>query len=448
MRIDKLEIQNFKKYKTLTVPLHPQFTLLAGENGVGKTSILDGLAVAMGVWLVDPPDTQLQGSRRNILEKEIRLEPLRRGDRVQFEQRRPVELRATGQIMGKDIVWARRIAEDGIRTSNSGAKDALALIHSCYELVQNAALVCPIMAYYGAGRAWLPSRERATPQTTSEGPARRWAAFYDCFNERVRFGDLREWFKRETIEMGNRGGLARPGFEAVRRAILRCVPGADSVFFSADLNQIVLSIHGESQPFDNLSAGQRMMLAMVADIAIRAVTQNAHLLSQDQPTVQGQALPQVLRETPGMVLIDELDVHLHPSWQRQVATMLKETFPALQFVCTSHSPQVIGELSREEVLLLTPEGPTHPTVARGADSNWLLDHVMEPATSEDARARQLREEAYRAMEQADLEGAQSKVDELRRLLEGGAIASLTAVQARLDGLKALRAMAAKRAAGT
>ena len=125
----------------------------------------------------------------------------------------------------------------------------------------------------------------------------------------------------------------------------RCVPGADRMWFDGDRSEIVLSIERQAQPFSNLSAGQRMMLALVADIAIKAVTQNNHLVPEHVPATANGALPDVLAQTPGVVLIDELDVHLHPRWQRRVATDLKSTFPRIQFVCTSHSPQVIGEVA-------------------------------------------------------------------------------------------------------
>ena len=74
MIIDQLEIKNFKKFADFTIDLHPQFTLLVGDNGTGKTSILDALAIASGVWLVNVPDSTLNNSRRNILTSEIRLE--------------------------------------------------------------------------------------------------------------------------------------------------------------------------------------------------------------------------------------------------------------------------------------------------------------------------------------------------------------------------------------
>jgi predicted ATP-binding protein involved in virulence len=378
MRIDRLEIENFKKFSQQTVELHPQFTLFVGENGSGKTTMLDALAVAAAVWLVDAPDSTLYNSGRNILTAEIRLEPEKRGDRIQFLERRPVKVQATGRIGDTESVsWTRQIHPDGKRTSNVGAKQALVKIKKIYALSNEGEnVLIPVLAYYGAGRAWLPSNERV-PKAKENGPARRWAAFYDCFSERIRFPELQRWFSRETTERGNRSGRWRPGFEVVRRAILRGVPGADDIWFDVDRDQIVLSLSGNSQPFDNLSAGQRMMLALVADLAIKAVTQNAFLLPEDELGPKDEQLPIVLKETPGVVLIDELDVHLHPKWQRRVASDLKETFPAIQFVCTSHSPQVIGEVKPEEIRLLDGNEVTTPKRSFGIDSSRILEELMD-----------------------------------------------------------------------
>ncbi len=177
MRIDHLHIQNFKKFALQEIDLHPQFTLLVGENGAGKTSLLDALAVAGAVWLVDPPDTELQGSGRNILPNEIRLDPQKKGDRVQFIERRPVVVRATGNIAAEaGITWIRQIREDGVRTTNADAKQALSAIRSVYWGSNGGEdKLCPVLAYYGAGRAWLPSNERV-PKGKPNGPAKRWAA--------------------------------------------------------------------------------------------------------------------------------------------------------------------------------------------------------------------------------------------------------------------------------
>lgn len=153
-------------------------------------------------------------------------------------------------------------------------------------------------------------------------------------------------------------------------------PGSDDIWFDVDRDQIVLSISGSSQPFDNLSAGQRMMVALVADLAIKAVTQNAFLLPEDELGPEAEQLPTVLKKTPGVVLIDELDVHLHPKWQRRVASDLKKTFPAIQFGCTSHSPQVIGEVRPEEIRLLDSNEVTTPKRSFGIDSSRILEELM------------------------------------------------------------------------
>jgi predicted ATP-binding protein involved in virulence len=407
MRIDRLEVENFKKFAKQTIELHPRFTLFVGENGAGKTTVLDALAVAASVWLVEEPDSTLFGSSRNIAKTEIRLKPELKGDRIQFREWRPVKVRAIGRIGDhENVSWTRQIRPQGTRTSNAEAKQALAFVKEIYASDNAGAnVLCPVLAYYGAGRAWLPSNERV-PKARTNGPARRWAAFYDCFNERIRFAELQKWFSRETTERGNRAGAWRPGFQVVRHAILRCVPGADEVWFDSDRDQIVLSIDRNAQPFDNLSAGQRMMLALVADLAIKAVTQNAFLLPAHDV---GQAIadhPNVLEQTPGLVLIDELDVHLHPKWQRRVAKDLKETFPSIQFACTSHSPQVIGEVQPDEIRSLDGDEVTTPKRSFGIDSSRILEELMG-ADSRDNSVQALLSRLFDLIDREDFVGARN-----------------------------------------
>ncbi len=446
MRIDRLTVQNFKGFaeRKFEFPRRPDaaadcqgsFHLLIGDNGSGKTSALDALAVALGIWLVKPPDTILQNSRRNILPHEIRLEAQMEGDRLQFRPCKPVIVRAEGTLAGRNVVWTRQIRGEGTRTTNAEAQEALEIIRDVYRRDQAGEhVVCPVLAFYGAGRAWLASRDRVPRESPLNGPARRWAAFYDCLNERIRFADLRQWFRRELIAAGNRGGRMRPGFEAVRRAILNCVPEADAVWFDGDREEIVLSIAGEAQPLTNLSDGQRMMLALAADLAIKAVTQNAYLLPPDEFGPEDEPWPRLLTRTPGVVLIDELDVHLHPKWQRHVAADLKRTFPNMQFVCTSHSPQVVGELARDEILDLRGEQTGPPAIAYGADSNWILDHVMD-ASSRAAPARQIIREAEDALDEGDFPNARTALDRLRRML-GGEDGELVRLESSLYTLEAL-----------
>ena len=83
-----------------------------------------------------------------------------------------------------------------------------------------------------------------------------------------------------------------------------------------------------------------------------------------------------MRNTPGVVTIDELDLHLHPNWQRRIIHDLKTTFPSLQFIATTHSPQLIGEAQPEEIRMLDDDETSTPPRSFGIDSSRVLEEVM------------------------------------------------------------------------
>jgi predicted ATP-binding protein involved in virulence len=353
-RIDKLRIKNFKKFSEYTLDFCPAFTLLVGDNGMGKTTILDALAIAAGVWLVDYPDKTLASSGRNILSHEIRAETIETTDSFRLIDCKPVEIIATGVIGTEPVHWKRKIPAKGSRTSDADSKEAIQIIDRLFERDRMGEKYwLPIIAYYGAGRAWFPAKSRER-KTELAKPSRRWDAFYDCLSERIRIGDLQNWFHKEAIAALNRHGQMRMAYKVVKFAILRCIPEASNLWFDPDRLEIMLLIDGQALPFNSLSAGQKMMVALIADIAIKMVTQNFAFLAEESE-LDYQTLPQVLQKTPGLVLIDELDVHLHPKWQRRVVNDLKATFPAIQFVCTSHSPFIIQSISQGELRSLDVE---------------------------------------------------------------------------------------------
>jgi predicted ATP-binding protein involved in virulence len=128
-----------------------------------------------------------------------------------------------------------------------------------------------------------------------------------------------------------------------------------------------LIVEWQSSPatlFDNLSDGQRSIICLVADIARRMCLLNPQLEME------------VIKQTPGIVLIDELDMHLHPQWQRILTNGLQKAFPKVQFIVASHSPQVLGELKPEQIILLRPEGTAHPQVSYGLTSSQVLEEIM------------------------------------------------------------------------
>lgn len=158
---------------------------------------------------------------------------------------------------------------------------------------------------------------------------------------------------------------------------------------------------GDPQMFRNLSDGQRIMLTLIGDLAKRAVTLNPHI-GRD-----------VLQNIVGIVTIDELDLHLHPKWQRRVIHDLKRTFPRIQFVATTHSPQLIGEALPEEIRILENYGVSLPARSFGVDSSRILEEVMH-ASPRNVETKILLSRMAELIDREDLVGAK----ELLRQVEG------------------------------
>ena len=123
----------------------------------------------------------------------------------------------------------------------------------------------------------------------------------------------------------------------------------------------------------------------------------------------------------GVVLIDELELHMHTSWQRKVISMLKKTFPNIQFIITTHSPQILGEVDHDfNVYALSRNGSDIQVVQTtgmfGMDSNSILEDKME-TDSVSAIIKQKTEEMYSLLELKDFDGAENIADEIDELTQ-------------------------------
>jgi predicted ATP-binding protein involved in virulence len=194
----------------------------------------------------------------------------------------------------------------------------------------------------------------------------------------------------------------------VQSAVQRAVEGASSIEYVERRKDIIVAFEdGRAVDFSNMSDGQRALAGMVAEIARRACLLNSAYLGE-----------LALTETPGLVLIDELDLHLHPRWQRRVIGDLKRIFPNIQFFATTHSPQVIGEARPEEIVLLTPTGEQkRPLQSYGMDSNWVLECVME-AEGRDPKVAKEIVRLYDEIEDGKFEEARARIAILRNEIGG------------------------------
>lgn len=401
MRIDRIEIINFKGFAHLELELDAHFTLLMGNNGAGKTSILDALGVAAGIWLVGVPAR----SWRNIATHEIRRCPIQIGDTVRFAPEPFAEITATGVIAGKQTTWKRQIRKGGTRTTNADAKEALDILRRLVKREEElpSSVVLPVLAYYSAARLGQPSNHR--PSKTSDGKTgrERLEAYYHCLDGSVRHERLNEWFLWAAVAAGQ--GQRRAGHDAVIEAVMKCLPGCRKIWFDSERKEIVADLGGTPVPYYSLSAGQQMTLAMAADIAIKAETLNPQLGAK------------MVKETPGIVLIDELDVHLHPTWQRRVVGDLRAAFPCIQFVCTSHSPQIFGELLPGNILVCDPGSNEwrHPIRSFGMDSSRVLDEEMDASSRSETLRKQISTLAD-AVDKEDFQEAESLLNQVEESL--------------------------------
>jgi predicted ATP-binding protein involved in virulence len=348
MRIDSLLLENFKGFQRRELTFHPQFNLVVGENGTGKTSLLDALAVAVGSWFlgVSGVDT------RHIYPYEVRLQGFPSEAGTNWEGQYPCFIEASGSISHERYLWRRSLNGPGGRTTCIGAAGIKKLAEQATRAVREGQSInLPLISYYGTGRLWLVPREQGQvkepPSSLLTKQLSRLDGYKTSVDPRLSVSALTKWLARQSWLSFQQGGQESQSFQVVRRGLVQIIPGVEDLYFDANLGEVILRFaNGDQQPFMNLSDGQRAMLAVVGDLAQKAATLNPHLGAD------------VLSETEGVVMIDELDLHLHPTWQRHVIEDLRTTFPKIQFICTTHSPFLIQSLRSGEELLMLEGQPT------------------------------------------------------------------------------------------
>jgi len=397
MRIDRVRIQNFRLFDKADITFEPDFNLIIGVNGAGKTALLEAVAVAAGTWLLG-----VRGQKtRHIHKGDIRLEeqPVT-PSRSTFIEQLPVEVEAWGDMMGKRLQWRRSLGSLDGRTTYLDAKNVKSLAENTDKLVRAGdSFTLPILGYYGSGRLHQEIRRRQKVAGVKNGGSKahlmRLNAYTDSIDARVNQGELRRYFARESWDAYTKEN-EDPTFVAVKKSLIGCIDNARRIFFNPPTEEMLVEIEGQGTiPFDYLSDGHRTMLAMIGDLSRKIVQLNPRL---------GEA---AIRETPGVVLIDELELHLHPAWQQRVVTDLKRTFPKIQFIATTHSPLVVGELPSRCVILLNRDGTwSHPFIGtRGAESAEILNHVMG-AKSQNPVVYQLERDIEEAIESDDFPKAE------------------------------------------
>jgi predicted ATP-binding protein involved in virulence len=377
MQIDSLTIKNFTCFESREFKFNPRFNLLVGENGAGKSSIIRALSVGIGSWFIG---TQGPGQQQGIAVDDVRTVPRGNGgDYPTFEKQFPAHVECGGVIDGEALTWFRELLAENGRTTTAGAKTIRELASQFERKARGGDSVhLPLLLLYGAERLWFQKTHHE--RTKQSRLPSRFDGDRDCLEATIQETDFVDWVRDESLVKFQHGSDSLAPLDLVIKAIAACVEGADSIYYDSKARRVVVRLtDGQSQFLSNLSDGQRIMLTMVGDMARRIIQLNPQLG------------PSALAETRGVVLIDELDLHLHPRWQRHIIQDLKRTFPSIQFIATTHSPQLVGQAAPDEIILLDEQGDGVIPQSFGMDSNWVLKHIMGTSERDPGVATKLAE---------------------------------------------------------
>ncbi|MBP6825228.1 MAG: AAA family ATPase [Saprospiraceae bacterium] len=361
MKVKKLELNNFRGFRKATIEFpDSNLAVFIGTNGKGKSSILDAVAIMLTGFFGFKI-----GSEEDML---LNYDDIRFGERA-------VEVGAQCAFFNDDYKISNQLALGGLPISRGYPNKGV------FSGDYNPNIL-PILAYYKTNRELVP-----TDTEKANRPGGRTSAYHNAISAGISaFRDFSEWFRFEE-DIENQGKIERqdfkydsPKLKPIRRSVTELLSKFDADFselkvrrqnepeidFSRPSQKFELSIkkNGEELKLSQLSSGERALLLLVADIARRAAVLNPQL-------------PDPL-QSEGIVLIDEIELHLHPKWQREVIPALLATFPNIQFLITTHSPQVLSRVDKEDIFLLeNGEVFKLSSNPKGLDTNAILEEIMD-----------------------------------------------------------------------
>lgn len=333
MRINELKLQNFKCFDDREFELAFPYTLIIGDNGKGKTAILDAIAVVISALL---SNFQEPGSSRPLEPDDVRLERYQQGEASTLEPQYPASLTCEGIFEEQELTWTQSWSDTESKPKTDKTIEKLS--QKLHQTSKSRDGILPLVAYYATDRLWIPKQKKEhniSLESRSKG-------YVSCLHPDSNVKSLIELLKREEKEKLTSGKSSHL-LQVVKSAIAECMKDEDwdTITYSFGEEEVLAQAKdGRLLPIRLLSDGIRNMLVTVADLASRAAILNPQL---------GENAAQ---ETPGIVLIDEIDLHLHPSWQRRVVEALHRTFPKIQFIATTHSPFIIQSLRLGDLINL------------------------------------------------------------------------------------------------
>ncbi|MGB3919331.1 MAG: AAA family ATPase [Thiothrix litoralis] len=392
MKLDSITLKNFRCYEDLTVGLHPQLTVLVANNGGGKTTLLDALRI--GLWpfvgSFDLARSKFADPANAIALDDVRLLSIER----EMARQLPVNVVLTADYGLGQKKWMRyRDSEAaGTHTKEDQETRDLKLFAADLQVrvrdIEQVPVDLPVFGYYGTGRLYNEKRLTKNKTQASQGEVVsqgiRTFGYLDCLDPASSYKQFEAWFISAFLKVREsqiRQLEKRDVVEDIDPDILGPVKVVQNVVDTvlnttgwhkleySETYEKSLVLYHEQQgvlKVNQLSDGIKNMLAMVADIAYRCALLNRHM-----------GVNAALRSR-GVVMIDEVDMHLHPDWQQTVISSLLKAFPNIQFIVTTHSPQVITTVP-DDCIRILKDGDVYPAPkgTKGAESSRVLKRVFD-----------------------------------------------------------------------
>ncbi len=428
MKVRSLKIQSFRNIDDLSLEFDRRLTVFLGVNGSGKSSILDALATLLNCLpiLLKVPDTSLTIHQKNHSKKngssinsELQKRINRRNWMVTVGALRnflnnfsnaaspPFNIKNGNRNFSNTIVI--QFNESNVewsltKTIDSGYVQRNREWHGLIDLASRIKanletdnqLSIPLTTYYSTDRLFSASGAEPhdfqvlNPLDAIDDSLNRSGKIFDRFFQWFRY--LEDLENEERRDKPNHRNCQ---LSAIRNAIPQFLTGfSDLRIRRSPSIRMTISKGGEELVINQLSDGEKCLLAMVGDLARRLSIANPGL----EDPLKGE----------GIVLIDELELHLHPQWQRGIISKLLETFPNCQFIISTHSPQIISDVKPENIYVLKSVDnkitATHPYISFGRDSNQILETVMGVSARPEMIKNQLND-LFRLIDEGKIEEA-------------------------------------------
>lgn len=393
MKIRSIRYVNYRGLKTGEVSFDPQLTVVVGKNGSGKSSVLQAVATAVS-WIVARIKSE-KGIGSYVDELSV------------TNGHQNAQIVATFDEFGEVSIpnktksgLPKRYSIDlnGLRSYSFEIREQLERT--------NFQSSVPVFALYGVKRAVIeiPLRIRNTEEHMLE-------TYKECLNGAAKFRDFFMWFRNQE-DLENEMRLDQEGHAnyssrelgAFRRAMQRFMPEYTNVRVRRKPLRMTVRKEGDELNVAQLSDGEKIYLALIGDLCRRLVLANPTL----EDPLNGY----------GIVMIDEVDLHLHPKWQGEVAQRLTEVFPNIQFIITTHSSQVINRVATEKLRILGNGQVSMANYSYGMPTNVVLKDIMGVDSEQPQEVVDAISDAYAAIAEGNLQKAQQLLDELDATVPG------------------------------